>query len=53
MLPIVIILFIAYIIIPLIELVFKEAAQYFAKMVVYILAFVYVLWLVYFVHAGW
>lgn len=42
MLLITIILFIAFIIVPLIDLVLKESALYFAKIIVYVLAFIYV-----------
>ena len=52
LLSIVIILLVAYIVIPLIELITNPRAQFAAKVVVYILAFVYVLWLQYFSHAG-
>ena len=44
MLLIVIILLVAYIIVPLFDLCLKENALFFSKVLVYILALVYVLW---------
>lgn len=42
MLLIIIILFVAYIIIPLLDLTLKEQALFFAKVLIYVLALVYI-----------
>jgi Na+/melibiose symporter-like transporter len=49
-LALIVIFFVAFIVVPLIELASNERAQYFAKLLVYGLAFVYLLWLVFFEH---
>ncbi len=47
MLLIVVILLVAYILIPLFDLCLKERALFFSKLLVYILTLVYVLWMVF------
>jgi hypothetical protein len=44
MILIVVILLVAFIIVPLIELTLKEQVQFFAKLLVYVLALVYILY---------
>jgi len=50
MLPLIIILLVAFIVVPLIDLILNERIKFGAKLVVYSLAFVYVIWLTYFVR---
>jgi hypothetical protein len=52
MVEIITILLVAFIVIPEIDLVTNESAKFFAKLVVYSLAFLFVMWLTFFTRVG-
>lgn len=47
MLLIIVILLVAYIVVPLLDLTLKENALFFAKCAVYVVTLVYVLWMMF------
>lgn len=47
MLLIIVILLVAYIIVPLLDLTLKENALYFGKLIIYLAAMIYVLWMLF------
>jgi hypothetical protein len=50
MVQIVVILLVAYILVPLIDMTLKEQALFFTKLLVYVIAFVWVVYTLFFVH---